>query len=83
LKEITLLEQSSAKLREELEKQAKENQSLVLQVQKQQLALDATAKQNDELKADIKAFREELKEANGEEAMLKGKLMVYEKISEE
>ena len=77
-----MLEQSSAKLREELEKQAKENQSLVLQVQKQQLALDATAKQNDELKADIKAFREELKEANGEAAMLKGKLMVYEKISE-
>lgn len=64
----------------ESDKQAKELNALTMQVQKQQLSLDACTKQNDELKADIKAFREELKEANSEAAMLKGQLAVYEKM---
>jgi chromosome segregation ATPase len=65
----------------ESDKQAKELNALTMQVQKQQLSLDACTKQNDELKADIKAFREELKEANSEAAMLKGQLAVYEKMA--
>lgn len=80
LKEIASLEQLSEKLKSELEKQAKEIQSLTLQVQKQQLALDASEKQNSELKADHKAYQEELKEAISEAAMLKGQLAVYEKM---
>jgi hypothetical protein len=80
LKEIARLEQTTAKLTADLEKSLKEHQSLVLQVQKQQLALDACEKQNSELKADQKAYQEELKEAISEAAMLKGQLAVYEKM---
>lgn len=79
LKEVDRLEQFNEKLKAESEKQAKENQSLVLQVQKQQLALDALVKQNDELKADIKACQMELKDSIDDAGMLRGKLSVYEK----
>ena len=72
--------QESKEARKEADKQTKELNALNLQVQKQQLALDACEKQNSELKADIKAFRDELKEANNEAAMLKGQLAVYEKM---
>jgi chromosome segregation ATPase len=65
----------------ESDKQGKELNALTLQVQKQQMSLDTCTKQNSELKADIKAFREELKEANSEAAMLKGQLAVYEKMA--
>jgi predicted RNase H-like nuclease (RuvC/YqgF family) len=79
LKEIALLEQLNAKLRGELEKQAKENQSLLLQVQKQQLALDASEGKAVELKEEMKTLRSDLREASNEAAMLQGKLSVYEK----
>ena len=80
LKEIARLEQTTAKLIADLEKSLKEHQSLILQVQKQQLALDACEKQNSELKADHKAYQEELKAAISEAGMLKGQLAVYEKM---
>lgn len=80
--ELNAAQKEAKDSRKEGDKQAKELNALTLQVQKQQLSLDACTKQNDELKADIKAFREELKEANSEAAMLKGQLAVYEKIGE-
>jgi chromosome segregation ATPase len=72
--------QDAKEINEEAKKQAKELNALNLQVQKQQLALDACEKQNSELKADLKAYQEELKEAISEAAMLKGQLAVYEKM---
>ena len=66
----------------ESDKQAKELNALTLQVQKQQMSLDACTKQNSELKADIKAFMDELKAANSEAAMLRGQLTVYEKMGQ-
>lgn len=74
--------QDAKEINEETKKQAKELNALNLQVQKQQLALDACEKQNSELKADHKAYQEELKEAISEAAMLKGQLVVYEKMEE-
>ena len=66
----------------ESDKQAKELNALTLQVQKQQMSLDSCTKQNSELKADIKAFMDELKAANSEAAMLRGQLTVYEKMGQ-
>ena len=80
LAEVSRLEQSAAKLTADHEKLTKENHALTLQVQKQQLALDVCEKQNAELKADHKAYQEELKGAISEAAMLKGQLVVYEKM---
>ena len=72
--------QETKEARKEADKQAKELNALTLQVQKQQMSLDTCTKQNSELKADIKAFMDELKAANSEAAMLRGQLTVYEKM---
>ena len=72
--------QETKEVRKEADKQAKELNGLNLQVQKQQMSLDSCTKQNSELKADIKAFMDELKAANSEAAMLRGQLTVYEKM---
>lgn len=72
--------QETKEARKEADKQTKELNALTLQVQKQQMSLDSCTKQNSELKADIKAFMDELKAANSEAAMLRGQLTVYEKM---
>jgi chromosome segregation ATPase len=79
LKEIARLEQTTAKLTADLEKSLKEHQSLILQVQKQQLVLDASEGKAAELKEEMKTLRSDLREASNEAAMLQGKLSVYEK----
>lgn len=78
LGEVASLEKTSAKLNAEIEKQAKEIQSLVLQVQKQQLGLDASEAKAVELKEEVKKLRSDLRDADNEAANLKGKLNASE-----
>ena len=80
--ELDAAQKEAKDSRKEADKQTKELNALTLQVQKQQMSLDACTKQNSELKADIKAFMDELKAANSEAAMLRGQLTVYEKMGQ-
>lgn len=66
----------------EADKQIKELNALNLQVQKHQISLDAISQQNENLNAEMKVLKVELKETHSEAAMLKGQLMVYEKMEQ-
>jgi chromosome segregation ATPase len=72
--------QETKEARKEADKQTKELNALNLQVQKHQISLDAISQQNESLNAEMKVLKIELKEANSEAAMLKGQLVVYEKM---
>jgi predicted RNase H-like nuclease (RuvC/YqgF family) len=80
LKEVLNLELAAANLTAEKQSQAEQINALTVQVQKQQLALDASEGKAAELKEEMKTLRSDLREASNEAAMLKGQLAVYEKM---
>jgi hypothetical protein len=80
VKELNQLQVDYKRVFECKEQKIKEIASLTLQVQSQQMSLDADAKQNCELKAELKVLAKEVKELSNEASMLSGKLSVYEKM---
>lgn len=83
LKEVLNLEQAAAKLTTDNQSQAQQISALSLQLQAMKLGVETAVEKGTELKQEVKALRLELKEAYREVGMLKGQLLVYEKIKSE